>query len=279
MSINRRSRAFVFTSNNYDEALLSLLDSISCRYIVYGKEVAPTTLTQHLQGYIYFEHAKALRTVIRDIPRSHVEIARGTPDENYVYCTKGGDFIERGTKPSSPAENGRNERNRFVDAWNSAVGGRLEEIPEDIRIRYYSTLKRIAKDYQSKLDQLPGVCGIWVHGAAGSGKTRSVYETYPDAYPKPLSKWWDGYQGQSVVLLDDVDPESKTWLARFLKIWADRYPFVSEEKGGSRTIRPQKFIVTSQYSIGEIFEDVETREALGRRFIVIEKKADQNIIL
>jgi len=121
--------------------------------------------------------------------------------------------------------------------------------------------------------------GWWIHGAAGAGKTKTVADTYPDAYRKPLSKWWDGYQGQEVAVLDDVDPSSSTWLGRFLKIWGDRYAFPAESKGGSASIRPRKFFVTSQYTPGEVFVDAPTLSAIVRRYIVIEKLAGQNIII
>jgi len=80
-------------------------------------------------------------------------------------------------------------------------------------------------------------------------------------------------------VLDDIDPTSAAWLGRFLKIWGDRYSFLAESKGCSASIRPRKFIVTSQYSPGEIFEDERTISAILRRFVVIEKLLDQNIII
>jgi len=47
------------------------------------------------------------------------------------------------------------------------------------------------------------------------------------------NKWWDGYSGQRVVLLEDFRHAD---LADYLKIWTDRYPFTAEIKGG--TVRP-----------------------------------------
>jgi len=76
-----------------------------------------------------------------------------------------------------------------------------------------------------------------------------------------------------------VDPTHSAWIGRFLKIWGDRYSFPAEVKGGSMSIRPLKFFVTSQYRIEEVFQDEPTREALNRRYVVIEKFADQNIII
>jgi len=35
--------------------------------------------------------------------------------------------------------------------------------------------------------------GVWVWGAPGTGKSHWARETYPNAFIKSQSKWWDGY--------------------------------------------------------------------------------------
>lgn len=68
--------------------------------------------------------------------------------------------------------------------------------------------------------------------------------------------------------MDDIGPEHKI-LAQQLKIWADRYGCILETKGGALPSGYDKFIVTSQYPIEDIFEDERTRDAIRRRFEVI----------
>lgn len=84
------------------------------------------------------------------------------------------------------------------------------------------------------------------------------------------NKWWDGYKGEPFVLLDDLDPDSAKPLRRHLKVWADRYGFLAEAKGGHACPTHKLFYVTSQYSIEECFpDDRKTQEAILRRFKVI----------
>ena len=266
-----RSRSYVFTWNNPPANPTFTFDY---RYITYGREVGASG-TEHLQGYVYFAQPVSLRRVIRDLRGCHVERARGTPAQAIAYCHKDGDFVEIGDKPVCP---GTREKIKWEDIWNSAKIGDIDSIPADIRIRNYSTIRRIERDYMPAVERLSGPCGVWIWGASGSGKTRSVLDAFPCAYPKPVSKWWDGYQGEEVVYVDDISVFHVA-LGDSLKLWADAYPFIGELKGGSKKIRPRKFIVTSQYEIETIWKDDETRDALRRRFVVIEKVQGQNIIL
>jgi len=267
-----RNRAFIFTWNNPTADTEAHLEEIhGYTYLTFGREVAPTTGTRHLQGYIRFRDGKSLRSARRILNGAHVEVAR-TIRQAIEYCHKEGDFVEFGQRPVDDDERGDNEKARWEKAWTKAKDGDIEDIDADIRVRCYGTLRRIEKDYMATPEPLASPCGIWVHGLSGLGKTFAVYQAYPDLYCKNASKWWDGYQNQDIVLFDDFDPQCGTWAGRFLKIWADERPFIGDIKGGSIFIRPKKFIITSQYSIEECFGEVQTRMALSRRFRVIEMR-------
>jgi len=53
-----------------------------------------------------------------------------------------------------------------------------------------------------------------------------------------------------------------------LKIWADKWSCKGEAKGYTVKLQHKKFVVTSNYSIEELFKDTptETINALKRRF-------------
>jgi hypothetical protein len=215
--------------------------------------------------------------------------AKGLSGKQLFIATRTGIFSRRESGPWMPQTRVSKKRNdgpksgdklKQVSYFVSYIGD-IDNIDPRILVPFYSGIKRIARDYQVPVADLPpGVkYAWWIHGPAGCGKTKSVADAYPLAYRKPLSKWWDGYQGQEIVVLDDVDPTSSAWLGRFLKIWGDRYSFPAESKGGSSVVRPRKFFVTSQYSIAEVFPEAVTQDAINRRFVVIEKVLGQNIII
>lgn len=135
------------------------------------------------------------------------------------------------------------------------------------------------KDSMKKPDPMSTVTGLWIYGPTGTGKTHSVVTQHPDRYIKPLNKWWDGYQGEDVVHIDEISPEHSKWIAPFLKKWADKWPFDAEVKGGAKQIRPKLIVVTSNYSMQDMGFHENDIPALARRFRQVVKFRDQNIIV
>lgn len=84
-------------------------------------------------------------------------------------------------------------------------------------------------------------------GPSDSGKSRHAHELAgPAAFwltkPKASGAWWDLYEQQSTVVID----EFYGWLPRDLfQRLADRYPLVVETKGGAVVFNSERIIVTS----------------------------------
>lgn len=67
------------------------------RYLVFGKEVAPTTGTPHLQGCVQFLKSKRFKEALKYLEDgSHIEIMKGNLKQASDYCKKEGDFEEFG---------------------------------------------------------------------------------------------------------------------------------------------------------------------------------------
>ena len=76
------------------------------RYIAYALETCPKTQKKHHQGFIYTHnnqtHGKRnLQKLSKIIEASHVEPMRGKISENEYYCSKEGELIEIGEKPTT----------------------------------------------------------------------------------------------------------------------------------------------------------------------------------
>lgn len=270
-------RNWCFTLNNYapiDVMTLLLSPTEEHRvsmpvvtYIGFGEEVGANG-TPHLQGYIELKTKSRMAALkkIQGLAKAHFEPRRGTQAQAVEYCKKDGKYSHAGQLKEAPLES-------VIDwnkVWENAVEGKWDEIPPKIKITQYSTLKRIEADYAVIHKDLDWVKppNQWLYGPTGTGKSRTARLENPGFYYKMKNKWWDGYKGEGPVLIDDLDHDHAKWIGGFLKEWADRYGFRSEVKGLSTVLRPKKIIVTSNYSIRELFPDPSMYEPLERRFKV-----------
>lgn len=199
---------------------------------------------------------------------SHVEFTRSAAADEYVHkeeSSVAGTRFEYGQKSKR-----RNNANDWNEVWDQATSGRILDIPADIRIRCYHTLKRIRKDY----DEAPWREDIIVNvftGVTGSGKSHRMFEEAGrHCYIKPsTTKWWDGYRGESNVVIDEF--RGQISIEHMLR-WFDKYPCFVEEKGGQVALKATKFWVASNLSVEKWFPDADpaTLAALKRRIHVTE---------
>lgn len=269
--MQKLSRRWVFRVSNYSVDDVRIFTELVCVYVCFGKEVGEMG-TPHLQGYAVFGKPCRGSFLKKIHPSAYWASANGTTAENVTYCSKEGLFFEKGVRPMEKERvnklGGDAEKRRWEDAFDSAKRGDLDSIPADIRLKYWRNLKSIKTDYMPDIPDAEDVTGVWIYGPAGCGKSRMARSDYPGAYLKRVNKWFDGYQDQDYVIVDDIDL-SHGYMSYDLKMWADRYAFAAETKGGMIKIRPKKIIVTSQYRIEDIWADSETRDALNRRFKII----------
>lgn len=134
--------------------------------------------------------------------------------------------MKKETRLDGPWEYGqcpvkRNSGEDWQKVWESAKKGDIEAIPADIRVRHYGQLKQIGKDHQKIEERKEPKRCLWYVGPPGTGKTRRATSDHPDAYRKLQNKWWDGYQGQKAVIIDDLGKENAKCLTTHLKLWAD----------------------------------------------------------
>lgn len=230
------------------------------------KEIGTGTNRPHWQLFVSYKRPVRLAAIRKCFgTRVHAEPSRSDAAEAYVFKDNtaiDGTRFELGTKPFK-----RNSKTDWEAVRNSAKSGKLDECPANVYVQHYRTLKLIAMDNMTVPQDMPGVTGLWIYGPPGVGKSHYVRQHYGNSlYLKAQNKWWDGYQGQTNVLLDDLDSNC---LSHYLKIWADKYAFMAECKGSSIQIRPAKFIVTSNYKPEELFIDPIVAAAIRRRFYFI----------
>ena len=226
--------------------------------------------TLHWQFAIQWSHSRSFAAIKKDLPLAHFEEVRSWAAA-VQYCQK------EDSRDSGPWEYGNRPTGGFGkaqaedwDTWYTlASEGRFKEIPAKIQIKHLGNLERIHRQNLKFIDQTD-VRGVWIWGKPGVGKSHFARQVLgAEVLPKLNNKWWDGYQSQKVVIMEDVDKETIKFLHHHLKIWSDRWGFIGETKGGAVAPSHRWLVVTSNYSIADILADLEDRElrtAIMRRF-------------
>jgi len=254
------TKNWCFTLNNYSPEDEESIQRLECKYLVYGREIGES-LTPHLQGTIVLLDKVRLSAVKKLIPRAHWEMTKALA-QSITYCKKDGNVYESGVPPMSKSDAAKKG---IAERWDLAKQGRFEELPPE-NLKTYQYIHRMSMPVQDR-DTLDNE---WRWGESGCGKSRGVRSDYGSSlYVKDTTKWWDGYDGEETVLVDDWDPKTSEYLSRYLKIWSDHYAFKAETKGGSMVIRPKRFVVTSQYPIDICFPESQDYAAINRRFKTI----------
>lgn len=206
---------------------------------------------------------KGSRTSVREMfgGRAHCELTRTSAANEYVWKeqTRIGEPFEFGQLPIK-----RNEPKDWDRVWDLARAGKLLEVPADIRVQHYRTLRTIAADFALPT-AMERRCFVFC-GKTGTGKSRRAWtEAGMDAYPKdPRTKFWDGYRDQKHVVIDEF--RGAIDISHILR-WLDRYPVLVEIKGSATCLVAEKIWITSNLHPRDWFKDIdsETVDALLRR--------------
>lgn len=208
-----------------------------------------------------------VKTIFGD--QCHAEASRSEAARD--YCLKedtriDGTQFELGKYPF--------RRNKSID-WEAvkqkAKEGLIDDpaIPAQVYCTSYGSLKQIAKDH---LKPTANERQIYVFvGETGKGKSRKAwFEAGLDAFPKdPRSKYWDGYQGQDHVVIEEF--RGGIDISHVLR-WFDRYPVIIENKFGATTFKARKLWITSNVHPRDWYPDLDasTKNALLRRLQITE---------
>lgn len=196
-----QSRKFVFTVNNYTEDDIAAVKKIDCLRIKAGLEVGKSG-TRHIQGAIVFRNPRSLKAVCRDLGgRAWLEVMRGTWGDQ-KYCLKDSNVLRDDDYST------QGQRNDLVEFRESIKRGAddIELLEDHLReVAKYPRLIGFARLAYDRRDTRPfrklDVTVRW--GDAGVGKTRFPYDEGAYVFDDYEDGWWDGYEGEDVILIDE----------------------------------------------------------------------------
>ena len=241
--------------------LVEQLENYNPKYGIACKEVGPTGGNKHFHVLIMCEKRiqtrKGEKLITIDGIRPHVERINNNINRIIQYIKKGGYTTEFNpeNRPKTVIKPSRQEKAKLL------MQGNLEELfmngdlgAVDViraqKLRSIFQLARPVEKYSKKLV-------LWFKGETGEGKTRKAFEI---AEKFNLSfwmtndslKWYDGYTGQELVIIDDFRKNMLgdwNYLLRLL----DGYGLAVQVKGGFTTWKPKIIIITSPATPHEAF--------------------------
>jgi hypothetical protein len=217
------------------------------KFIVFQKEKGENG-TEHYQGYAIFNKRMTLSSLKTLCSRAHWEPRKGSHEQARKYCTKddtridgpwtAGDYDPEATKGTRSDLAALKD---CIDRGHSMSSIADEHFESFLRyergIRSYRNLRAVPRDFKSAVHVF--------YGPTGTGKSHACREISPSAYwyfPQKDSKWWDGYDGEADVVIDEFYGNIP-W-SSILRLF-DKYAMVVETKGGSVNFAPKRIFVTS----------------------------------
>lgn len=233
---------------------LSKSEDCPFQYIVTQLEICPKTGKPHWQTYIEWKTRVRFQSIKKAFNNDtlHLEPRRSTQEKARNYCMKSE------TREDGPYEFGNfvpnraGQRNDLMEVKEALDEGKsMEHIAQEHFCQWVRHNRSFEK-YQAMLikprDFKTEVRVYW--GEPGSGKSQRAHQealSFASFYYLPKCNaggqvWWDGYEGQECVVVDDF----YGWLKmdQFLRL-CDQYPHRVEYKGGSRQFTSKCIIFTS----------------------------------
>lgn len=278
-----RTRLWIVVNFDMDFDYEALMRNSKVRYIAYGLEKAKTTGRLHHQGFLMLHAAtESTKNVANLFNGSHVEPMYGSLSQNVTYCTKqtAGVLTEYGDPPK---QGERGDLKLLKDALKNGETSVEEILMEDPMTfhQFGRTLEKIADTLtrHGRRDWMTE--GLWIWGETGTGKSHEAFLGYsPETHYvyKHDAGWWDGYTGQSVVILDDFRGELS--YAQILRL-ADKWPhWVRRRNREPAPFIARKLIITSSMPPDRVFRDTDGDQwaQLERRFTITQKCREGNTI-
>lgn len=235
------------------------------RYLVIGDEICPTTGRQHYQGWLQIRTSRTKTAIAKRLGVKDMWMMGCFGDEysNEKYCgkdkkfTKWGEFIIQG------------QRRDLEEIKNEIVEGKtIEEVAiehPEMYCRYRNGLKDIAgiiaKRNSKKFREVEVVV---LYGDTGTGKTRTAMEHAEYKIEGDNLDWWDGYNGEETILIDEYDTDVK--ITKMLNL-LDGYQLRLPIKGGFTYANWTKVYITSNVHPDNwhLYAKDAHKEALKRR--------------
>ena len=278
---NPASKSWCFTLNNYTDEECEFLEErlvLLCTVMYASKEVAPSTGTPHIQGYLTLKRTKRQKAMEKLLPRAHWEVAKADKNEQdcYIFKPDSEVFI----KLDNGGKGKRNDITDFMEEW-ALSGDKRKAVANDVST-YVKFHKGLEKAYQIlHVDHRVSYPMVtWVYGPTGIQKTKMgediAIDTGGDYCLVSELKWFHGYEQQNTCILDEVDKDGERLPIKLLLQLCDRYKFNVPVKGAYAIFNSDYIVITSTNNPRHLMSDSDWSQ-MERRICNIGTRTSQDV--
>lgn len=281
MNKDSQSRKWQLTINNplekdfnHDKIKEKLGQLKSCVYYCLSDEVGNKEKTHHTHIYIACSSAVRFSTIKNKFPIAHIEMARGTSEQNRDYVFKIGKYEkEKGvTKlPETQEEYGempierQGARNDLADLYDMIKQGMtdaeiLEENPQYLlQIDKLDKVRQtiLQKEFKSKMRD---VTTTYIYGKPGTGKTYGILETHGIDNVYRLTNYsnggFDSYKCEDIIVFEEFYGEFKI---QDMLNYLDKYPLELPCRYANKVACYTKIYMISNIDLYKQYSDIQVK--------------------
>ncbi len=235
------------------------------RYVCFGTEICPKTHRKHIQAWIQLVNKKTRGGVKRLLGSKvvHLEPMYSTEKDLDRYSKKDGDFQTIGKFICQGQRTDMEAIKKMID--DGATMKDIADVNFMTWCQYSKQFKKYAEMVDREKTKIFRKVKVTVHsGITGTGKTRDAMNQikYPYLISGDALQWWDGYDGEDTIVIDEYSNDIKiTSLLRLL----DGYQYRLPTKGGFTYAKWTKVFITT--NLEELHPQAKQshRDALERR--------------
>jgi len=219
-----------------------------------AEEKCETSGELHHHVWIQFNKKVTMKTVkaLLGQPQCHVERRKGSVDQAINYCDKE-KTKTHGCQPvmvwgKLPKQGTRTDLHHMRDHYEDGgktKQGLLDDSLAHTILRYPAAAKLLKTHFAVQRSEKTD---LYIHyGPTGTSKTFLAYEEAKklgSVYFKPPGKWWDGYEQQDTVIIDDYSSLDSLPLTELFRL-AEHYPHQVQVKGGFEQFNSKRIYITS----------------------------------
>jgi len=270
MSSPQNARQYAFTFYPQNEGDIFPYQPEYMSFMIYQHEICPTSGRHHIQGYFQCKSMKRAAGIIKEFKGIFLRKAFASPSANIAYCSK-----EETRHPDYPdiyqfGEPRGTKESKTIDQVADMLKTGLtysdmlkdDEIPSIVLMRNRKYILPFEADLHRNV--VRDVEITFISGGTRLGKTHLAWSQVqnPDCVYQPVLQegqplWFDNYNGQDILLLNDITP-STIARAMLLNI-CDKWPMPIPVKGARTNAKWTKVIITTNVDLSSWIEEFQRR--------------------